>query len=121
MVAWYFHCFSSAIIASQEGHHYAYHYSAGRHLVLARLLQMTHCRTAELELHMAHWRTAEGNFQEVREGAGAPLRDPLCAWRAGALLHAQRDLQNEDPPGYLAEGPKLGPLFANPHGPTSRS
>ena len=77
-------------------------------------LHMAHCRTAELELHMTHCRTAEGNFQEVREGAGAPLRDPLCAWRADGLLHAQRDLQNEDPPGYLAEGPKLGPLFANP-------
>ena len=77
---------------------------------------MAYCRTAELELHMAHCRTAEGNFQEVREGAGAPLRDPLCAWRAGALLHAQRDLQNEDPPGVLAKGTQSGTLFALPPG-----
>ena len=82
---------------------------------------MAYCRTAELELHMAHCRTAEGNFQEVREGAGAPLRDPLCAWRAGALLHAQRNPHILDPTPYLQRGPKRHAICGDPGGPTSRS
>ena len=77
---------------------------------------MTHCRTAELELQMTHCRTAEGNFQEVREGAGAPLRDPLCAWRAGALLHAQRDSRKAKRGVGVAKGTQSGTLFALPPG-----
>lgn len=77
---------------------------------------MTHCRTAELELHMAHCRTAEGNFQEVREGAGAPLRDPLCAWRAGALLHAQRDSRKAKRGWGLRKGPNQARYLRYPPG-----
>ena len=127
MVAWDFHCFSSAKIASQEGHHYAYHYSAGRHLVLARILQMTHCRTAEQcasgvlphgGARAAHGALPHGGgkFPGSEGGCGSPFEGPALRMARGRFVARPTRLPKSEEGVGVAKGTQSGTLFALPPG-----